>query len=72
LSGRDRRIHARLSPQELSTRASIRIANHPAISLVDLSPVVDFDHLLMWVLDAARRGERSDRIAAEIQLRLTK
>ncbi len=26
----------------------------------------------MWVLDAARRGERADRIAAEIQLRLTK
>ena len=34
--------------------------------------VVEFDHLLMWVLDAARRGERADRIAVEIQLRLTR
>ena len=25
--------------------------------------VVEFDHLLMWILDAARRGERADRIA---------
>lgn len=34
--------------------------------------VVEFDNLLMWILDAARRGERADRIAAEIQLRLSK
>ena len=34
--------------------------------------VVEFDHLLMWILDAARRGERADRIAVEIQLRLTR
>ena len=33
--------------------------------------VVEFDHLLMWILDAARRGERADRIAVEIKLRLT-
>ncbi len=164
MSGRDRRIHARLSPQELSTPASIRIANHPAISLVDLSPggalidmpfqlrpdsrvtlefraasermmlpfrmlrcyvtsleggvqyqaageferpfdwkplladtaaqttsnrliatleaflrlgpttgrVAEFDHLLMWILDAARRGEGAARIAVEIQVRLTR
>jgi hypothetical protein len=32
--------------------------------------VVEFDHLLMWILDAARRGERADRIAAEIRQRL--
>ena len=153
---------SRLSPDELSTPASIRIPNRPAISLVDLSPggalidmpfqirpdsrvtvefraasermmlpfrllrcyvtslkggvryqaagefvhgldwkplladvaaqtatnrliatleaflrhasttgrVVEFDHLLMWILDAARRGERADRIAVEIRLRL--
>jgi|SRR5688572_9435407 len=163
VSGRDRRIHPRLSPRELTTPASIRIANRPAISLVDLSPggalidmpfqmrpdsrvtlefrsasermmlpfrmlrcyvtslrggvqyqaagkfeqqldwkplladtaaqattdrliatleaflrhasptgrVVEFDHLLMWILDAARRGEGADRIAVEIKLRLT-
>jgi hypothetical protein len=34
--------------------------------------VVEFDHLLMWILDAARRGERADRIAVEIRLRLTR
>ena len=163
-SGRDRRIHPRLSPRELSTPASVRIANRPAITLVDLSPggalidmpfqmrpdsrvtlefraaserlmlpfrmlrcyvtslrggvqyqaagefeqqldwkplladteaqattdrliatleaflrhaspagrVVEFDQLLMWILDAAQRGERADRIAVEIQVRLTK
>jgi hypothetical protein len=32
--------------------------------------VHEFDQLLMWVLDAARRGERSDRIGVEIRLRL--
>jgi hypothetical protein len=32
--------------------------------------VVEFDQLLMWILDAARRGERADRIAAEIRQRL--
>jgi len=32
--------------------------------------VVEFDQLLMWILDAARRGERADRIAVEIRLRL--
>jgi hypothetical protein len=164
LSGRDRRIHPRLSPRDLSTPAAIRIPNHPAIDLVDLSPggalinmpfqlrpdsritlefraasermmlpfrmlrcyvtslrggvqyqaagefeqpldwqplladaaaqatterliatleaflrhgpptgrVVEFDQLLMWILDAARRGERADRIAVEIRLRLTR
>jgi hypothetical protein len=164
MSGRDRRIHPRLSPRELSTPASVRIPNRPAISLVDLSPggalidmpfqirpdsrvtlefrsasermmlpfrmlrcyvtslhggvqyqaagefeqqldwkplledaaaqattdrliatleaflrhtsptgrVVEFDHLLMWILDAARRGERADRIAVEIQIRLAR
>jgi hypothetical protein len=34
--------------------------------------VVEFDHLLMWILDAARRGEHADRIAVEIKLRLTR
>ena len=164
MTGRDRRIHPRLSLEELSTPASIRIPNRPPVSLVDLSPggalidmpfqvqpdsrvtlelhaasermmlpfrmlrcyvtslrggvqyqaagefeqpldwkpllvdtaaqatsnrliatleaslrqgpaasrVVEFDHLLMWVLEAARRGERADRIAVEIQLRLTR
>jgi hypothetical protein len=164
MTGRNRRIHPRLSPRELSTPASVRIANRPAISLVDLSPggalidmpfqmrpdsrvtlefraasehmmlpfrmlrcyvtslhggvqyqaagefekpldwkpllvdaaaqattdrliatleaflrhasptgrVVEFDHLLMWILDAARRGERADRISVEIKLRLTR
>jgi hypothetical protein len=164
LTGRDRRIHPRLSPGELSTPASIRIPNRPAISLVDLSPggalidmpfqvrpdsrvtlefsaasermmlpfrmlrcyvtslkggvqyqaagefeqpfdwkpmladsaaqatsdrlitmleaclrqgptigrVAEFDHMLMWVLEAARRGERADRVAVEIKLRLAK
>jgi hypothetical protein len=161
-SGRDRRIHPRLSPEKLSTPASIRIPNRPAISLVDLSPggalldmpfqvspdsrmtvefraeserlmlpfrmlrcyvtslnggvryqaagefedgldwkplladiatqeatirliatleaflrhsargerVVEFDHMLMWILDAAQRGERADRIALGIRQRL--
>jgi len=32
--------------------------------------IVEFDQLLMWILDAARRGERADRIAVEIRLRL--
>ena len=32
--------------------------------------VLEFDPLLMWILDAARRGERADRIAVEIRLRL--
>jgi hypothetical protein len=163
LTGRDRRIHPRLSPQELSTPATVRIPNRPAISLVDLSPggalidmpfqirpdslvtlefraasermmlpfrmlrcyvtslqggvqyqaagafeqeldwkpllvdsaaqaistrliatleaflrhapatgrVVEFDQLLIWILDAARRGERAERIGLEIRLRLT-
>jgi hypothetical protein len=163
LTGRDRRIHPRLSPQELSTPASVRIPNRPAISLVDLSTggalidmpfqirpdslvtlefraasermmlpfrmlrcyvtslqggvqyqaagafeqeldwkpllvdsaaqaistrliatleaflrhapatdrVVEFDQLLIWILDAARRGERPERIGLEIRLRLT-
>ena len=31
---------------------------------------IDFDQLLMWILDAARRGERADRIAVEIRLHL--
>jgi hypothetical protein len=161
-SGRDRRVDARLSSDELSTPASIRIPNRPGVSLVDLSPggalidlpfqirpnsrltvefraasermmlpfrmlrcyvtslqggvryqaagafeerldwkpliadaaaqtttsrliatleaflrhgsttgrVVEFDQLLMWILDAARRGERADRIGVEIRLRL--
>jgi PilZ domain-containing protein len=164
MSGRDRRIYPRLSPRDLSTPASIRIPNHPPVSLVDLSPggalidmpfqmrpdsrvtlefraasermmlpfrmlrcyvtslgggvqyqaagefeqqldwkplladteaqattdrliatleaflrhaspagrVVEFDHLLMWILNAARRGERADRIAVEIKLRLAR
>ena len=155
-------MHPRLSPDELSAPASIRIPNYPAVSLVDLSPggalidltfqirpnarlnvefraaaermmlpfrllrcyvtslrggvryqaggafeeqldwkplladaaaqtmanrliatleaflrhgsttgrAVEFDHLLMWILEAARRGERADRIAVEIRLRL--
>ena len=161
-SGRDRRVHPRVSSTELTTPASIRFPNRPPVSLVDLSPggallhlpfqmrpdsrvtvefraaaermmlpfrllrcyvmslkggvhyeaagefvhgldwkplladvaaqttssrliatleaflrhamttgrVHEFDQLLMWVLDAARRGERADRIAVEIQLRL--
>jgi hypothetical protein len=32
--------------------------------------IVEFDQLLTWILDAARRGERADRIAVEIRLRL--
>src|SRR4029453_6530048 len=35
---RDRRVEPRLSPDELSTPASIRIPNRPGVSLVDLSP----------------------------------
>ena len=31
---------------------------------------MEFDHLLMWILDAARRGVRTDRIAVEIRLHL--
>jgi hypothetical protein len=161
-SGRDRRIHPRLSPEKLSIPASIRIPNRPAIALVDLSPggalidlpfqirpdarltvelrtaseqmmlpfrllrcyvtslrggvryqaagafengldwkpllsdvaahattgrliatleaflrhssmagrVVEFDQMLMWILDAAQRGERAERIAMEIRQRL--
>ena len=161
-TGRDRRVDHRLSPVELSTPASIRIPNHPSVTLVDLSPggalielpfqirpnsritvefraasesillpfqllrcyvtsvqggiryqaagafeerlewkpllagtaavtmanrltatleaflrhgsttgrVIEFDNLLMWILEAARRGERGDRIAVEIRLRL--
>lgn len=34
--------------------------------------VVELDQLLLWILDAVRRGERSERIAAEIRLRLTR
>ncbi len=34
------------------------------------SRVVGFDNLLMWIMDAARRGESTDRIAIEIRLRL--
>jgi hypothetical protein len=160
--GRERRVHHRLSSDELSTPASIRIPNHPPVSLVDLSPggalldmpfqirpdsrvtvefraasermmlpfrllrcyvtslkggvyyqaagefvhgldwkplladvaaqtatsrliatleaflrhasttgrTLEFDHLLMWVLDAASRAEGADRIAVEIRLRL--
>ena len=34
--------------------------------------MVEFDHLLMWVLDAAKRSESSDRISVEIQRRLTR
>jgi hypothetical protein len=34
------------------------------------SHVIEFDHLLKWILDAARRGERADRIALEIRVRL--
>jgi hypothetical protein len=161
LKGRDRRIHPRVSSTALTTPASIRFPNRPAVSLVDISPggalihlpfqmrpdsrmtvefraasermmlpfrllrcyvlslkggvqyeaagefvdgldwkplladvaaqttsrrliatleaflrhaltnrVHEFDELLMWVLDAARRGERADRIAIEIRLRL--
>jgi len=33
---------------------------------------IEFDQLLMWILDAARRGERADRIAVEIRLRLSR
>jgi hypothetical protein len=33
--------------------------------------VVEFDHMLMWILDAAQRGERAERIALEIRQRLT-
>lgn len=32
--------------------------------------VVDFDQLLLWILEAARRGERADRIAVEIRRHL--
>lgn len=32
--------------------------------------VMEFDPLLKWILDAARRGERADRIAVEIRVRL--
>lgn len=32
--------------------------------------ILEFDQMLMWILDAARRGERADRIAVEIRLRL--
>ena len=38
MSGRDRRIHQRVSLQDLSTPALVRIPNRPPISLVDLSP----------------------------------
>ena len=31
---------------------------------------IDFDQLLMWMLDAARRGERADKIAVEIRMHL--
>jgi hypothetical protein len=34
--------------------------------------VAEFDHMLMWILDAAQRGERIDRIAVEIRLRLAR
>jgi hypothetical protein len=34
--------------------------------------VIEFDQLLMWILDAARRGERADRIGVEIRLRLSR
>ena len=163
MSGRDRRIHQRVSLQDLSTPALVRIPNRPPISLVDLSPggalidlpfqvrpdsrvclefqaasermtmpfrllrcyvrslrggvqyqaagefeqefawkplladsaaqatsnrliatleafqrhglttsghVMEFDLLLRWILDAARRGEPADRIAVEIRVRL--
>ena len=162
MSGRDRRIHPRLSLHALSTPASVRIANRPSISLVDLSTggalidlpfqvrpdsrvslefraasermilpfrllrcyvrslsggvqyraagefeqqltwksflddsaaqatssrliatleafqrhgptsgqVMEFDSLLRWILDAARRGAGADRIAVEIRVRL--
>ncbi len=158
----DRRVEPRLSPDDLSMPASIRIPNRPGVSVVDLSPggalldlpfqirpdsrltvefraasermmlpfrllrcyvislrggvryqaagafeerldwkplladtatqtttgrlvatleaflrhdsrtgrVVEFDQLLIWILDAARRGERADRIAVEIRVRL--
>ncbi len=161
-SGRNRRIHPRVSSDDLSTPVSIRFPNSPAVTLVDLSPggallhlpfqvrpdarvtvefraasermmlpfrwlrsyvrslkggvhyeaagefvhgldwkplladvaaqttsnrliatleaflrhasttgrILEFDQLLMWVLDAARRGERGDRVAVEIRLRL--
>ena len=161
-SGRERRIDARVSPEKLSTPATIRIPNRPAVSLVDLSPggalidlpfqirpdtrmtvefraasermmlpfrllrcyvtslkggvryqaagafeerlewepllegvaaeatssrliatleaflrqgpltgrVVELDQLLMWILDAVRRGETTERISVEIRLRL--
>ena len=32
--------------------------------------VIDFDQLLLWIMDAARRGERADRIAVEIRRHL--
>ena len=32
--------------------------------------VIDFDQLLLWILEAARRGERADRIAVEIRRHL--
>jgi hypothetical protein len=33
--------------------------------------VVELDRLLMWILDAVRRGEPAERIAVEIRQRLT-
>ncbi len=38
MRGRDRRIHQRVSLQDLSTPPLVRIQNRPPISLVDLSP----------------------------------
>jgi hypothetical protein len=32
--------------------------------------IVELDHLLMWILDAVRRGENAERIGVEIRLRL--
>ena len=34
--------------------------------------VVELDQLLMWILDAVRRGEGADRISVEIRQRLTR
>ncbi len=34
--------------------------------------VIELDRLLMWILDAVRRGERPDRIGLEIRQRLTR
>ena len=36
-SGRDRRVHLRLSPEELNAPATIRIPSRPPVSLIDLS-----------------------------------